>query len=286
MSRLRRQLGGELERLGGHRAQPPATLVDAVEARIGELARRRVLARGLSQRPRSTRARRAGRRRSGTAVRGPRPTLQPPLLRLAHPGVDPAEHEAGLEQASGLAAMDPLERSPQDPRATAARLRCPPPDRRSCRSSPPPRRPPRPLARAPRVRRAAGSRARHSSAWLSSASPARIASASSNCLCAVGRPRRRSSSSSAGRSSWTRLKVWIISIAAAAGSSAWRGAPMDLAAEDDQRGPHALAAGEHAVAHRRHAGAPDRRSPPAAGGRACAPPRGGDRLGTRRIRPR
>jgi hypothetical protein len=39
-------------------------------------------------------------------------------------------------------------------------------------------------------------------AWVSRASPASNAVASSNCRCAVGRPRRRSSLSMHGRSSW------------------------------------------------------------------------------------
>ena len=75
----------------------------------------------------------------------------------------------------------------------------------------PPTMPPRPAARARPVTSAirtsasgwVSGRASTSKANVSSPSPARIAVASSNFLCAVGRPRRRSSSSIAGRSSCT-----------------------------------------------------------------------------------
>ena len=75
----------------------------------------------------------------------------------------------------------------------------------------PPTMPPRPEARArPSTRSArtaapdrSPARPAMSKASVSSASPARMAVASSNALCTVGWPRRRSSSSIAGRSSWT-----------------------------------------------------------------------------------
>jgi predicted secreted hydrolase len=51
------------------------------------------------------------------------------------------------------------------------------------------------------------------------ASPASIAIASPNFLCAVGLPRLKSSSSIAGRSSWTKEYVWMSSMAAADGST-------------------------------------------------------------------
>ena len=52
-----------------------------------------------------------------------------------------------------------------------------------------------------------------------------MAIASPNTLCEVGLPRRRSSSSIAGRSSWTRLYVWTISTAQANGISSSRAPP-------------------------------------------------------------
>ena len=55
--------------------------------------------------------------------------------------------------------------------------------------------------------RGAASVASTSNAIVTIASPARMAIASPKTLWLVGRPRRRSSSSIAGRSSWTRLKV-------------------------------------------------------------------------------
>ena len=58
-----------------------------------------------------------------------------------------------------------------------------------------------------------------SKASVSKASPARIAKASPNCLWQVGKPRRRSSSSIAGRSSWISEYVWTISTAHAAGNA-------------------------------------------------------------------
>ncbi len=51
----------------------------------------------------------------------------------------------------------------------------------------------------------AGISARRANARVSKASPARIAMASPKTLCEVGFPRRKSSSSIAGRSSWIRL---------------------------------------------------------------------------------
>ena len=57
-------------------------------------------------------------------------------------------------------------------------------------------------------------------ASVSRASPARMAVASSKALWQEGRPRRRSSSSIAGRSSWMREYVWIISSEAAKGITA------------------------------------------------------------------
>jgi hypothetical protein len=54
------------------------------------------------------------------------------------------------------------------------------------------------------------------------ASPASIAIASPNFLWAVGRPRLKSSSSIAGRSSWIKEYVWMSSMAAADGST-WAG---------------------------------------------------------------
>jgi len=56
------------------------------------------------------------------------------------------------------------------------------------------------------------------SAWNIKASPARMAVASPNFAWHVGRPLLMSSLSKAGRSSWMRLKVWIISIARPAGN--------------------------------------------------------------------
>ncbi len=60
---------------------------------------------------------------------------------------------------------------------------------------------------------------RTSKANVSSASPARIAMASPKTLWQVGLPRRRSSLSSAGKSSWINEYVWIISSAQAAVST-------------------------------------------------------------------
>ncbi|WVZ11578.1 hypothetical protein V8G54_016108 [Vigna mungo] len=59
--------------------------------------------------------------------------------------------------------------------------------------------------------------AKCSKANASSASPARTATSSPNTLWLVGLPRRRSSLSMQGRSSWMRDMVWIISRAQAAG---------------------------------------------------------------------
>jgi hypothetical protein len=56
-----------------------------------------------------------------------------------------------------------------------------------------------------------------------------MASASPYRLCVVGRPRRKSSSSIAGRSSWIREYVCISSMAAALGNT-WPGSAPKTAA--------------------------------------------------------
>ncbi len=84
----------------------------------------------------------------------------------------------------------------------------------------------------------------------SRASPARTAVASSNALWQVGRPRRRSSSSMLGRSSWIREYVWTISRAQAAGIAASRSAPQGLGRHQGQNRPEPLAAAKQAVPHR------------------------------------
>mmetsp|Transcript_18638 Transcript_18638/g.56304 ORF Transcript_18638/g.56304 Transcript_18638/m.56304 type:complete len:229 (+) Transcript_18638:1430-2116(+) len=61
------------------------------------------------------------------------------------------------------------------------------------------------------------SRAMYSKDRLSSASPARMAMSSPYFLWLVGTPRRKSSLSMLGRSSWMSDMVWIISMAQAAG---------------------------------------------------------------------
>ena len=75
--------------------------------------------------------------------------------------------------------------------------------RRPCRRGRPRARARTPARCAPPDRDATSARAITSNARVSRASPARIAVAWSNALCTVGRPRRRSSSSMAGRSSCT-----------------------------------------------------------------------------------
>mmetsp|Transcript_19346 Transcript_19346/g.49217 ORF Transcript_19346/g.49217 Transcript_19346/m.49217 type:complete len:263 (-) Transcript_19346:437-1225(-) len=68
-------------------------------------------------------------------------------------------------------------------------------------------------------------RATCSNANESSASPARMAMSSPYTLWLVGRPRRKSSLSMAGRSSWMRLMVCTISMAHAVGMAAWMSPP-------------------------------------------------------------
>ena len=71
-----------------------------------------------------------------------------------------------------------------------------------------------------------GDSARSFMANIGMASPAKMAVASSVWRCRVGRPRRRSSSSKAGRSSCTKLNAWIISTAAAGDSASSSPPPM------------------------------------------------------------
>ena len=73
--------------------------------------------------------------------------------------------------------------------------------------------------------RASGSSSTSRNASTSRASPASSATPSPNAMCALGRPRRSSSSSSAGRSSWTSENAWTSSSAPAAGSAASGSAP-------------------------------------------------------------
>ncbi len=84
------------------------------------------------------------------------------------------------------------------------------------------------------------------------ASPARIAVSSPKSRWHVGRPRRRSSSSIAGRSSWISEYVCTSSMAAAAGSSASRRPAEALARGQRQHRADALAARQQRVAHRVH----------------------------------
>lgn len=86
-------------------------------------------------------------------------------------------------------------------------------------------------------------------ASVSRASPARMAVASSKALWQEGRPRRRSSSSIAGRSSWMREYVWIISSEAAKGITASALRPNQGGGGQAQHRTEALAAREEAVIH-------------------------------------
>jgi len=95
-------------------------------------------------------------------------------------------------------------------------------------------------ARAARIATAAAalgpSSARHAKAWVSRPSPARIAMASPNAMCTVGRPRRSSSSSIAGRSSWTSVYACSSSIAIAAGSALESSPPQAAAVASTRAG--------------------------------------------------
>ena len=135
----------------------------------------------------------------GGAVAGQGTALPAP----ARPRMAPASQREAQQRAR-LHRLQPLHvgggRAATDARAS------PPPDRGIC----PPAMPAPPEATASpatRSARIAGSACaagadRISNARVSSASPARIAVHSSKALCTVGRPRRRSSLSMAGRSSW------------------------------------------------------------------------------------
>src|SRR4249919_4291948 len=72
------------------------------------------------------------------------------------------------------------------------------------------------------------------------ASPARMAVASSQATCTVGRPRRKASSSIAGRSSCTSEKAWISSTAVAGASSASASPPKACPAAYTSKGRRRL----------------------------------------------
>src|SRR5262249_19381173 len=103
----------------------------------------------------------------------------------------------------------------------------------------PPTIPAAPAARARRAtssaRRGSGPEASRAKASVRSASPARMAIASPYTTWLVGRPRRSESSSIAGRSSCTRLYVWMYSSAQAASSAARGGGPGGAAASAKAR---------------------------------------------------
>ena len=104
--------------------------------------------------------------------------------------------------------------------------------------------------------------ARTSKASDCRASPTRTAAASPKTTCVVGRPRRRSSSSMHGRSSWTRLYVWISSTAAMGAQAAAGSQPQLRAASATRPGRSRLppATSGCRSASRRPAGAPVRAS--------------------------
>ena len=87
-------------------------------------------------------------------------------------------------------------------------------------------------------------------ASASSASPARIPVASPNCFHVEGCPRRSSSSSSAGRSSWTSENVCTSSSAQPAGSVVPAARARSLGRGEADHRPDALAADRDRVAHR------------------------------------
>ena len=97
------------------------------------------------------------------------------------------------------------------------------------------------------------------SASASSASPASSATPSPNATCALGRPRRSSSSSIAGRSSWTSENVWTSSSATAAGSASSAAAAGRLGGREAEHRPDPLAAAVERVAHRLVESAGERR---------------------------
>ena len=133
-----------------------------------------------------------------------------------------------------------------------------PPARRPC---PPPRRP-GPVRRSRRTPSRRVALGQH----LESHGQQRVAgqdgqSASPNFLWQVGKPRRRSSSSMAGRSSWISEYTCTISTLHAAGQGSAARPPTRFGRQQHQQRPEPLAGGQQAVAHRLEqiAGEPFRR---------------------------
>ena len=225
---------------------------EAVERGIGRLLLRLVAARGLAELGRGCPRRRGCRRRSGRRGRGAarrRRARRTCAARAA--GQQRARRGARRGSAPRSCAVDVVER-PRRRSALPSGLdvhHLPADHARAC---PPPRRSRRrTCAQRRRARRpAAAFSATSRKASVSSASPARIAMASPNTLWLVGRPRRKSSSSIAGRSSWISEYVWIISSAHADRHHRLRAA-ADRLARRRSRGSAAGACRrrQHAVAH-------------------------------------
>ena len=93
-----------------------------------------------------------------------------------------------------------------------------------------------------------GASASTSNARVCNPSPTSTAVASSKAMWHEGRPRRRSSSSMAGRSSWTREYAWTYSIAAAGSTAASSCPPEGDARRTGDGGPQPLAPAERGVA--------------------------------------